>query len=77
MDTLKAIAFFTLAALMFGLAIGSSGCEYHTKTERRVAFFRKGENNNHVASSRDIGSFTQDRQRNKLDRALYKFFKTK
>ena len=52
------------------------GCEYQTKTERRVALFWKDENGGEVSKSRDIGSFTQSRKGNKVDHALRKFFDT-
>ena len=54
-----------------------SGCEYQTKTERRVAFFYKTENGGEVHKSRDIGSFVQKRPGNKTDEMLRKFFNTK
>ena len=53
-----------------------SGCEYQTRTERRVALFYKSENGGDVSKSRDIGSFVQDRKGNKVDAALRKFFAT-
>ena len=55
-----------------------SGCEYQTKTERRVALFWKSENDGDVSKSRDISSFTQERSGNKVDKWLRKqMLKTK
>ena len=52
------------------------GCEYQTKTERRVAFFYKSENGGDVGKSRDIGSFTHKRNGNVVDRWFYKHVDT-
>jgi|GEM_PF-4704069 len=63
--------------LIASLAVILGGCEYQTKTERRVAFFYKTENGGEVSKSRDIGSFVQKRPGNKTDEMLRKFFDTK
>ena len=65
-----------MRTLLLLTLLALTGCEYHTKTERRIAFFRKGENNGETYKSRDIGSFVQDRQGNKTDEMLRKFFDT-
>ena len=73
MDTVKAIAFLVLCAVLAGMAVLNSGCEYQTKTERRVAFFYKSEDGGNVTKSRDVGSFTQTRPKgNKVDRFFYR-----
>ena len=63
--------------LLIACLLAVCGCEYQTKTERRVAFFYKNENDGDVHKSRDIGSFVQERPGNKVDEALRKFFNTK
>ena len=50
----------------------SQGCEYQTKSERRVAFFWKSENNGDIHKSRNIESFTHKRSGNKTDQWLRK-----
>ena len=73
MKSVKAISFLILLSTLLGLALASGGCEYQTKTERRVAFFYKSEDGGNVTKSRDIGSFTQNRHKgNKVDRFFYR-----
>jgi hypothetical protein len=61
----------TLIAVLLSLTVLQYGCEYQSKTERRVAFFYKDENGGDIHKSRDIGNSTQKRRRgNKVDHWL-------
>ena len=61
----------TLVALAVLAVVALTGCEYQTKTERRVAWFWKGENGGNIHRSRDINSsFRGNRSGNVVDEWL-------
>ena len=64
-----------ILCMLFGVSL-ISGCEYQTKTERRIALFYKSENNGDVGKSRDIGSFTHKRNWNATSKWLDKNLNT-
>jgi hypothetical protein len=60
-----------LMAVLAVFVVMTTGCEYQSKTERRIAWFYKSENDGQVHKSRDIGNSTQNRHHgNKVDRFL-------
>ena len=65
------IQFGMILIILFLMSL-TQGCEYQTVTHRRIAIFRKGENNGDVSKSRDISSFTHKRKGNAVDKWLFK-----
>jgi hypothetical protein len=61
----------TLIAAIIVAVLTITGCEYQTKTERRIAWFWKGENGGDVYRSRDVNSsFRGKRSGNVVDEWL-------